>query len=66
MLQGLGKNLRRCGIDTAVLENNCDHKDCVKYAMDDNRYIVTKKGTFKMVFVNSIHTSSFYYIVIFS
>lgn len=50
MLQGLGKNLRRCGIDTAVLENHCDHKDCVKYAMDENRYILTRKGTFKMVF----------------
>nr|XP_023028743.1 exonuclease mut-7 homolog [Leptinotarsa decemlineata] len=42
MLQGLGKKLRSCGIDTAILENNQHHTDCAKYAMDHNRYILTK------------------------
>ncbi|XP_056648131.1 exonuclease mut-7 homolog [Diorhabda sublineata] len=42
MLQGLGKKLRSCGIDTAILENNQDHMVCVKYAIDDRRYILTK------------------------
>ncbi|KAG5887939.1 hypothetical protein JTB14_003034 [Gonioctena quinquepunctata] len=50
MLQGLGKKLRSCGIDTAILENHQDHKDCVKYAMDEKRYILTKGfDTFKML-----------------
>ncbi|XP_066138244.1 exonuclease mut-7 homolog [Euwallacea fornicatus] len=49
MLQGLGKNLRSCGIDTAILESQQEHKDCVKYAMDERRYILTRKGTFKML-----------------
>ncbi|XP_050295800.1 exonuclease mut-7 homolog [Anthonomus grandis grandis] len=49
MLQGLGKNLRRCGVDTAILENNQDHKECVKYAIDEKRYIVTRGASFTML-----------------
>ncbi|XP_060535311.1 exonuclease mut-7 homolog [Cylas formicarius] len=47
MLQGLGKNLRRCGIDTAILENHQDHQQCVKYHATEHRYILTRKGPFK-------------------
>lgn len=64
MLQGLGKNLRRCGIDTAILENQQDHKDCVKYALDEKRYILTRKGTFIMVqhlSSNHIHVKNIYF-----
>ncbi|XP_044763867.1 exonuclease mut-7 homolog [Coccinella septempunctata] len=46
MLQGLGKKLRRCGIDTAILENNHDHMECVQLAQDEERYILTKGTVF--------------------
>ncbi|KAF7279834.1 hypothetical protein GWI33_006692 [Rhynchophorus ferrugineus] len=49
MLQGLGKHLRRCGIDTVILENHQDHKECVRYAIDEKRYILTRKGPYKML-----------------
>ncbi|CAG9831594.1 unnamed protein product [Diabrotica balteata] len=50
MLQGLGKKLRSCGIDTAILENHQDHTECVKYAIDERRYILTKGyETFKLL-----------------
>ncbi|KAJ8924964.1 hypothetical protein NQ315_001129 [Exocentrus adspersus] len=50
MLQGLGKKLRSCGIDSVILENHQDHMLCVKYAQDEHRYILTKGyETFKML-----------------
>jgi uncharacterized protein with PIN domain len=49
MLQGLGKNLRRCGVDTAILENRMDHMECVRYAQDEQRYILTKGNVFNKV-----------------
>lgn len=50
MLQGLGKKLRSCGIDSAILENYEDHMLCVKYAQDENRYILTRGNeVFNMV-----------------
>ena len=30
MLMGLGKELRRCGIDTVILENGRDHTDVAR------------------------------------
>ncbi|CAG9770683.1 unnamed protein product [Ceutorhynchus assimilis] len=50
MLQGLGKNLRRCGIDTAILENAEGHEVCVKYAVVEQRYVLTRKSAFKMIY----------------
>ncbi|XP_008191355.1 exonuclease mut-7 homolog [Tribolium castaneum] len=50
MLQGLGKNLRRCGIDTAILENYMDHMECVRYAQDEQRYILTKGNVFNKLY----------------
>lgn len=50
MLQGLGKSLRRCGIDTTILANDADHKECVRYYQDEHRYILTRGQTFNMVF----------------
>lgn len=49
MLQGLGKALRRCGIDTAILENHEDHMRCVELAQDEKRYIVTRGTAFNKV-----------------
>lgn len=50
MLQGLGKNLRRCGIDTMILANNDDHMECVRHAQTDNRYIVSRGIVFNKLF----------------
>lgn len=44
--QGLGKNLRRCGIDTVILENNQDHMECVKQSNDEKRMILTRGTIF--------------------
>lgn len=30
MLGGLGKELRRCGVDTVILENNREHTDVAR------------------------------------
>lgn len=49
MLQGLGKALRRCGIDTSILENGEDHMRCVQLAQDEKRYIVTRGIAFNKV-----------------
>lgn len=49
MLQGLGKNLRRCGIDTVILPNNEDHMECVRYAQNENRYILSRGNVFNKV-----------------
>ncbi|XP_018564099.1 exonuclease mut-7 homolog [Anoplophora glabripennis] len=50
MLQGLGKKLRSCGIDSTILETHEDHMLCVKYAQDEQRYILTKGyDTFRML-----------------
>ncbi|KAI4470635.1 5' exonuclease domain-containing protein [Holotrichia oblita] len=49
MLQGLGKSLRRCGIDSAILENNADHKECVRHYQDERRYILTRGQIFNML-----------------
>ncbi|KAK9885779.1 hypothetical protein WA026_013649 [Henosepilachna vigintioctopunctata] len=46
MLQGLGKKLRRCGVDTAILENDRDHMECVRIALNEQRYILTKGTVF--------------------
>lgn len=49
MLQGLGKSLRRCGIDTAILENHEDHMQSVLLAQNQGRYILTRGIAFKKV-----------------
>ena len=49
MLQGLGKSLRRCGIDTTILENVDDHKTCVHYCYDEQRNILSRGQAANMV-----------------
>lgn len=49
MLQGLGRLLRKCGIDTVILENQIDHMECVRYYQDDKRFILTRGQIFNKV-----------------
>ncbi|CAH0547599.1 unnamed protein product [Brassicogethes aeneus] len=49
MLQGLAKNLRRVGIDAAVLQNHQEHQECVKYAINEKRYILSRGGVYNML-----------------
>jgi hypothetical protein len=42
MVQGLGKMLRKCGIDTAILRNEDNHDVCVRIASQEHRVIVTR------------------------
>jgi hypothetical protein len=41
MLGGLGKELRRCGVDTIILENERDHTDCARICRREDRYALT-------------------------
>ncbi|KAL3284676.1 hypothetical protein HHI36_018827 [Cryptolaemus montrouzieri] len=52
MLQGLGKKLRRCGIDTIILENNQDHMECVRIALNERRFVLTRGAVFNKLFGN--------------
>ncbi|KAB0792502.1 hypothetical protein PPYR_14461 [Photinus pyralis] len=47
MLQGLGKLLRKCGIDTAIPSNTDDHTECVRLANDEHRYVLTRGTAFE-------------------
>ncbi|KAK5640063.1 hypothetical protein RI129_010874, partial [Pyrocoelia pectoralis] len=47
MLQGLGKSLRGCGIDTAILDNSADHIECLRLGNDEKRYILTRGVAFE-------------------
>ncbi|KAL1517369.1 hypothetical protein ABEB36_001139 [Hypothenemus hampei] len=49
MLTALGKNLRRCGIDTMILDAEKDSKECVKYFLDEKRLVLTRHNAFKML-----------------
>ena len=41
MLGGLGKELRRCGVDAIILENEREHTDVAKICRKENRYALT-------------------------
>lgn len=41
MLGGLGKELRRCGVDTVILENDRKHTDVARIARNENRYALS-------------------------
>lgn len=53
MLQGLGKLLRKCGIDTVILDNHMDHMECVKYYDNEKRCILTRGQIFNKVSLRS-------------
>lgn len=65
MLQGLGKNLRRCGIDAAILENQQDHMECVRFAQDQQRYILTKGSVFNKVRLEDIWVDFYIVFLVF-
>jgi uncharacterized protein with PIN domain len=49
MVQGLGKMLRKCGIDTAILENEENHDVCARIANREHRVIVTRGHVYDRV-----------------
>jgi uncharacterized protein with PIN domain len=49
MVQGLGKMLRKCGVDTAILKNEETHDVCVKIANQQHRVIVTRGAVYNQV-----------------
>lgn len=49
MVQGLGKSLRQCGIDTIILNSYTHHDECVKIANKENRYILTRGTVYHKV-----------------
>lgn len=49
MLCGLGKMLRKCGVDTVILENEVSHDVCVRIANQQNRMIITRGYVYNQV-----------------
>ena len=41
MLQGLGRQLRLCGVDVIILGNHDDHDVAARIAVEDDRIILT-------------------------
>ncbi|KXJ29554.1 Exonuclease mut-7-like [Exaiptasia diaphana] len=41
MLQGLGRNLRCCGVDVNILSTGTSHEDAAKVAIQENRILLT-------------------------
>jgi uncharacterized protein with PIN domain len=54
MVQGLGKMLRKCGIDTVILENEENHDVCVRIANQQHRIIVTRGLVYNRVRYSNI------------
>ena len=46
MLQGLGRQLRLCGVDVKILGNHDDHDVAARIAVEDDRVILTCGKTF--------------------
>ena len=46
MLQGLGRQLRLCGVDVKILTNNEDHDVAAQIAVYEDRVILTCGKTF--------------------
>lgn len=51
MLQGLGKQLRKCGVDAAILNNNDNHTVCVMFAKTEKRIVLTTGHVYAQVCV---------------
>ncbi|XP_076344692.1 exonuclease mut-7 homolog isoform X2 [Tachypleus tridentatus] len=49
MLQGLGRNLQICGVDTVILENSDDHDKAAKIAQREDRCILTSGTPYAML-----------------
>ena len=46
---GLGKMLRKCGVDTVILENEDSHDVCVRSANQQKRMIITRGHVYNLV-----------------
>ncbi|XP_075229875.1 exonuclease mut-7 homolog isoform X1 [Lycorma delicatula] len=51
-LEGLGKQLRMCGIDTMLLPHMSNHDDCLKVARQDGRVILSKGSVYNKLYKN--------------
>lgn len=49
MLGGLGKELRRCGVDCLILENHVDHIEAAKIARREDRYVLTSGQPYQTI-----------------
>jgi len=59
MVCGLGKMLRKCGVDTVVLDSEDSHDVCVRIANQQNRMIITRGHVYNLVRDNSIKIVGF-------
>jgi uncharacterized protein with PIN domain len=49
MVCGLARVLRKCGVDTVILQNEYSHDVCVRIAIQQNRMIITRGHVYNMV-----------------
>ncbi|XP_057317369.1 exonuclease mut-7 homolog isoform X2 [Hydractinia symbiolongicarpus] len=49
MMQGLGRQLRTCGVDTIILSNDQDHSTAIQISHKENRAILTQGKPFFML-----------------
>jgi uncharacterized protein with PIN domain len=47
MVQGLGKYMRKLGIDTKLLMNPVQHSYCVRVALMENRFVITRGKSYQ-------------------
>ncbi|XP_059470250.1 exonuclease mut-7 homolog [Neocloeon triangulifer] len=47
MVQGLGKYMRKLGIDTKLVSNPVQHSYCVRVALMESRYVITRGKSFQ-------------------
>ncbi|XP_048773011.2 exonuclease mut-7 homolog isoform X2 [Ostrea edulis] len=49
MLQGLGRQLRNCGVDVHILNNNNDHNEIIQVAKQENRIVLSSGTPYHMI-----------------
>lgn len=52
MVQGLGKYLRKLGIDTKLLMNPVQHSYCVRVALTEDRFVITRGKSYQEARIN--------------
>ncbi|XP_035829392.1 exonuclease mut-7 homolog [Aplysia californica] len=52
MLQGLGSQLRTCGVDTHIMGSSLRHMETVEISRREDRIILTTKGPFEQIRAN--------------
>ncbi|KAB7499368.1 Exonuclease mut-7-like protein [Armadillidium nasatum] len=56
MLQGLGKHLRSCNIDTEILSSYDHHEKCIEHFKRDSRVILTRGNVYHQLRKNVPHS----------